>query len=49
VHCCNYGFQSDTIVVSVISLHIDYAGYTNKGSSSYERIKNAKVHQVMNK
>jgi hypothetical protein len=44
-----YGFQSDTIVVSVIDRHIVYADYTKKGSSSYERIKNVKVHRVMNK
>jgi hypothetical protein len=44
-----YGFQSDTLVVSVVGRHIVYAGYTRKGSSSYERIKNAKIHRVMNK
>jgi hypothetical protein len=48
VHC-KYGFQSDTLVVSVVGRHIVYAGYTRKGSSSYERIKNAKIHRVMNK
>jgi hypothetical protein len=30
VYCCKYGFQSDTIVVSVIGRHIVYAGYTKK-------------------
>ena len=49
MHCCKYGFQSDTIVVSVIGRHIVYAGYVEKGSSRYERIKNAKDHRVMNK
>jgi hypothetical protein len=36
VYCCKYGFQSDTIIVSVIGHHIVYAGYTKW------------VHRVMN-
>ena len=48
VYYCKYGFQSDTIVASVIGRHIVYAGQTKKGSSSYEQIKNTKVHRVMN-
>jgi hypothetical protein len=45
----NMAFNLTLSLASVISRRIVYADYTKKGSSSYERIKNVKVHRIMNK